>query len=578
MPRFYFHTHPPVAVYLLTTWLLLGASGWMQAQDLREIPKQKPFQLQGSLAIGASYYQAFGIPNRRQPFYWYLSGSPTISLFGIAFPFSITVSEQERRFSQPFNQYGVSPNYKWVKLHAGYRNVRFSDYTLAGASFLGGGIEINPGILRAGFVYGRFARAIDEDSTALDPRIRFIRPAYKRMGYGGKLGIGKANNYVDFLFFTAKDDILSITRPSLRSQVRPQENLTVGIKSQFSLLKKRLAFDIDLGASVLTRDSQLGNTVTPEVSAVKFLNGFVTLNNSTGWFTAGHVASTYTFGLGSVGLRYQRVDPDYQSLGAYYFQTDIQQITIDPSLNLFQGKLSVSGSYGLANDNLNGKQVATTNRVVSSASVSIMPDPSLNINLNYSNFGISQNRVRSVFDDSTAVSLVSASYGFSVTYSLYRKEESHSLSMYGNYQNTADQNRFTRAFSDAGSLSGSISYNYSYNPAGLALGTSVQYSSTQTGGRTIVTIGPNANASGRFLDKKLRVGLNLNCQFRQTDGASDGLTATTNVITGYTLGKQTVSLTGGYVVNRFREQKDGLAFRDFNEFRTSISYGIRFGR
>src|SRR5690606_30555610 len=104
---------------------------------------------------GMWYYGTSGIASRRQPFSWYITGAPVVSIYGISFPFSMTVSEQERRYAQPFNRYGVSPRYKWLTLHAGYRNVRFSDFTLAGVNMLGGGVEINPGIFRFGAMAGR---------------------------------------------------------------------------------------------------------------------------------------------------------------------------------------------------------------------------------------------------------------------------------------------------------------------------------------------------------------------------------------------------------------------------------------
>jgi len=52
----------------------------------------------------------------RKPFTWMLTGSPTLSVYGITLPFSFTISEQQRNFRQPFNKFGVSPYYKWAKL------------------------------------------------------------------------------------------------------------------------------------------------------------------------------------------------------------------------------------------------------------------------------------------------------------------------------------------------------------------------------------------------------------------------------------------------------------------------------
>jgi len=81
---------------------------------------------------------------------WYLQGSPVITVYGIVLPFSFRLSEQQRDFRQPFNQFGVSPYYKWAKLHLGYRSHNWSTYALAGHSITGVGLELTPGKFQVG--------------------------------------------------------------------------------------------------------------------------------------------------------------------------------------------------------------------------------------------------------------------------------------------------------------------------------------------------------------------------------------------------------------------------------------------
>ena len=140
-------------------------------QDMQGLRSQKPISIRRSLSAGLTYYHGDGITNRRHPFSWYLSGAPVITVYGVVMPVSLVVREQESRFSQPFNQYGVSPYYKWAKLHLGYRNIRFSNYTLGRANFLGAGVELNPG--------KRLAKAIRywKITSRKSPAIRSSRPA-----------------------------------------------------------------------------------------------------------------------------------------------------------------------------------------------------------------------------------------------------------------------------------------------------------------------------------------------------------------------------------------------------------------
>ncbi|HEV7379367.1 MAG TPA: hypothetical protein VGN64_06210, partial [Dyadobacter sp.] len=85
-----------IALSLLATCL--------PAQDFATVANQKPFVISGALDVRAIAYQSKGIQGRRSPLSWVISGSPTLAVYGIRIPVSFTFTEQERSFSQPFNQ------------------------------------------------------------------------------------------------------------------------------------------------------------------------------------------------------------------------------------------------------------------------------------------------------------------------------------------------------------------------------------------------------------------------------------------------------------------------------------------
>ena len=106
--------------------------GQFVAQDLEQIGKTKPIRLSGSLNAQAGPYLHFGQGTpRNDPFWWQVAGSPTLSIYGWQFPFSFNVGSRNRSFNQPFNRYGVSPYYKWLTLHAGYRSIRMNPYVMS---------------------------------------------------------------------------------------------------------------------------------------------------------------------------------------------------------------------------------------------------------------------------------------------------------------------------------------------------------------------------------------------------------------------------------------------------------------
>ena len=156
------------------------------AQNLESIGTEKPFTIHGSTSLNLIGYGVSGIPARADPFAFVLTANATVSVYGIAFPFSISLSNRQQSYSQPFNQFGMSPYWKWITVHAGYRNITFSNFTLAGHTFLGAGIELTPSIFRFGFVYGRFDRKTTENPmTATDSL-----PNYRSTGFAVKVGVG----------------------------------------------------------------------------------------------------------------------------------------------------------------------------------------------------------------------------------------------------------------------------------------------------------------------------------------------------------------------------------------------------
>lgn len=130
--------------------LFLCAAFLARSQDLGQITKQKPVVFNGTIGLGLGTYNVKGIPARQRDFSYIFNGAPTLTIYGVTLPFSVVVSDQERSYTQPFNQYGISPTYKWATFHAGWQSLEFSPFTLAGHNFLGGGVELNPGKLRFG--------------------------------------------------------------------------------------------------------------------------------------------------------------------------------------------------------------------------------------------------------------------------------------------------------------------------------------------------------------------------------------------------------------------------------------------
>ena len=114
---------PRELVIILAAFMLAFPSGNLLSQDLTRTDTP-PVTLTGNLVTAAENYSIPGLDTRRPVNSARLYFNPTLSIYGLQLPFSFLLSTHERSYNQPFNQFGVSPTYKSLTLHAGHRSIR----------------------------------------------------------------------------------------------------------------------------------------------------------------------------------------------------------------------------------------------------------------------------------------------------------------------------------------------------------------------------------------------------------------------------------------------------------------------
>lgn len=555
---------------LICIWLCCCAVARAQQSD----QKNKQVQFSGGLNAYAGIYTSNGIVGRNQPNPFGLSGSVTVSLpGGISLPFSAVLGNQGASFRQPFNQFGVSPTYKWATAHAGYRNVSFSPFTLAGHTFLGGGVELNPGMLRIGAVYGRFNKAIS--STLSDPN---IIPSFKRTGYAVKVGYGKPGNYVDLVMLRAQDDTNSIDRQQMSPEkaTTPAENMVIGLTSRL-LFVKHILVEADLAASSYTRDMTAAEVQAEGKSpAFRLVGKLIKPRLSTQLTQATQAALGYQSKWGSVKFQYKRIDPNFQTMGAYYFQSDIQSYTGNMTLNLLKGKARLAGSYGKQFDNLAQNKNARTGRSVGSLMIALNPDPAFGLDISLSNYGLSQRAGLRPLIDTLRIAQNNLSATANLRYSIFNKDYAHIFTLTGTHQQLSDLNTSTAAQTENNSQNASLGYFLQANQSGF--GANLLLSYTQTGlpamvqnGDKLRFYGPTLGSNYAFLKKKLTTSANVSYLINEQADIT-GKILTASVTAGYQLAKkQTISIALNYL-----KSDTGVQTEKFNEFRGNISYGISF--
>lgn len=524
--QFYNMQNSMQCLFVLVLMLLFGSiCNRLLAQDLSQIGKGKAVRMRGTMSLqGGPYFYLGDGQARNEPFWWMAQGNPVLSIYGWQLPFSFSVGSQHRAFNQPFNRFGVSPFYKWATFHFGYRSMRFNPYVMSGLQFLGAGVELNPKGFRFAAFYGRFSKPVRLDTLAsITPD-----PAYRRMGYGIKVGAGSRRNYVDLMLFRAWDDTTSIPSISPSAEIAPQENLAVGLSTRLSFTK-RLHFRLEMAGSFLNRDTRLAVLDTlDEINPVKSL---FTPKIGGQLLTAGNASLQYNLKAVSLRFTFKRVDPDYRSLGAFYQQTDMQSLTLDPSFRMFRNKLRLSGSIGRQQDNLYRRKSFTSVRTIGAATATYAPSKDYSISASMANYGIQQQAGLQVLNDTFRVAQANRSVSLSQNISKSDKKRVINVNTTVSYQQLQDLNPYNTYSSSENTVwFGNIYLNRVRLRDNLNLNGGLNMSRNSFATGNFVLAGPSIGASMPFKNNKIVLNGNLNYNLGFQNGNRSG--STFNLYTG----------------------------------------------
>lgn len=544
--------------------VLIMCGGSVSAQDLSNIKDQKPVQFSGSATVqgGPYFYSGDGQP-RNLPWFWNASGNVTMSLYGWQLPFSFSVGSQQRNFTQPFNRYGVSPYYKWIKLHLGYRSMRFNPYTLNGLQFFGGGIELEPKGFRFAAFYGRFSKPIAQDTLAsISPF-----PAYERTGYGVKIGVGSPRNYVDLSMVHVHDDPSSIPDAVGNARFSPMENLAAGISGRVRITKK-LVWTFDGGASALTEDTRL--PVNDDLAVPAFTTGIFKPRFGTKALFAGNTGLAWTSRYFTLKVNARQLDPGYRSLAAVYQQTDLRAVTVEPTVRFKKNQWRISGSLGKQQDNVKQQKAVASVRTIGSVSVSWNPSRVYGLDASYSNYGIQQQAGLLVLNDTFRVAIANRSYNLSQRFIRANSIRVWTVTLGGGLQKLQDLNPFgTFATTENQVVYGNLLVGRIRNRDNLSLTGGLNFSSNSTTIGNSVLIGPTIGTSVQFAKTKAMTAVNVTWNKALQDGKDAGTTLNFNGNIQYKISAaHRLQLT----VTVLRNETSFVSYRQFTETRFQGGY------
>jgi hypothetical protein len=538
------------------------------AQDLSDIKNIKPLSLTGSLGTTMVFYNANGIKGRQDPFAYGINANATLSVYGISMPFSFAWFNHNSNYSQPFNQFGISPKYKWLTCHFGYRNLTFSEFTLNGHTFLGAGVEMNPGKFRFGALYGKF-----NSNSEYDPYAADSLPKFSRKGWAVKVGYGDEKKFIDFSMLRIGDDPANFKPPKSSDSPLPEQNMAYGLTSKIALTKS-LFFDVDGSMSFYTTNRKAPWLTTIDDALMSMADHFMTINQTSKKYTAIKSALTYKFtDKIATGIEFRRIDPGYQSMGAYFFNNDVQSVTINQTGSFFKNKLSARGSLGLQHDNLDNAKKATSRRTIGSLAGTYTINQIYAIDVNYSNFTTNQKAGKIAIIDSMKLFQVNHSLSIIPRFMKVTDGKSHVVMMNVNFMKLDDKNKKTQNQTQTNTMIGSLTYMLGFLQQKLSLTLSVNHIGLKNNFYTNTMNGLTAGISKVMAGDKLSLNW-INTFMLNKINADKGNILNSMLSANFRLAqKHTLNLNVNFIKNSFGKNS---ATPSYNEIRGDFSYVYTF--
>ncbi|MFT3738788.1 MAG: hypothetical protein QM786_08510 [Breznakibacter sp.] len=562
---------------LLVISILSVATGIVSAQDIEQVAKSKPVKITGGLSANTSLYGAWGMDSRQDPFFWQMVANMNFNFWGVVdMPFSAYFAKENVRYQQPsFSQFGMSPHYKSVTLHLGYRNMTFSPYSLAGLTFLGAGIEFQPkdSWIKANAMYGRFFRAISATDSAQN---RFRDPSYERWGGGFSVTASNKKNELSLIVFKAADKPGSIPDPPASYGIAPAENLVIGIGAKAQVIPQ-IFVSADYTLSAYTADLRTEEKDFQKYTYLNNLGGLFTPRYSSSLHKALETSVNYNGGTFNAGITYKRIDPGYASLGSTFIENDLEDVLLNLSKSFANNKFTLSGNVGQQRNNLDGDKQTENKRVIGSANAAWSVNQSLNINANYSNFTSNTQPTLINFTDSIKYFQINENTSLSLNYNKGTAKLRHSVSLMVALQKATSLNRSATQSLETNNnmVNTSVSYQAGFPQKGLAATTSFQNSVFKNGLTTTRNYGPNIALNKELLKNKLK--LTLSYGYNKVQLSGEGKNSGTQIIrfnSDFQAGKhQSLHLQTSYMRRKDAEKTGTLAPR---ELQASLSYQFTF--
>lgn len=512
------------ALFLMTMFV----SFYSYAQE-----KEKKYSVSGTMGVS---YEGYGLSRSPDGWNGYLPRRPWNQVrfnftpsfsFGKDFkiPFNLNFATKATNFAGPYagiikqsfgqyitnpmNNFGVNPKYKWAELQLGTQYLKYSDLSTGDIGIFGAGVDLRPKIFRFKFFYGISQQGINYFSGPPS-----VTGAFKRKNWMFQLGAEKEGKYLFALNFAkGKDEPNSSSPPPVT--VKPQEGIVMSLVGEYTT-KGGWYIKTEGAESVFTKD-----LTTP----------FDTSKASFEPFLDAHTTTVKDYAAqGSVGKRSKNFDlgitakylgAGFQTTGYPYLQPDRFDYTVNTRINTWKNKMNIVASLGQRVNNVSNTALKAK-QFIGNLNWFTQFDDHWSLNLNYNNFGFQSNSGINPY----GIKNVSNDLGVNPTFNWTNSKMNHLVSLNYNFSKYDERDVISGATTSNKTNTVLVTYVPTYLTKELSPDFSFMYFNNNVPGLKMTLTTFSSGLSTAVAKKKVR----LRGQLQFTIGKLDTFSSNKNFI------------------------------------------------
>ena len=390
--------------HLLTIFIFSSLGAYAQTKT--------PVSISGTAGVS---YEGYGLTTNPGGYNFYparrpwnlvrFNFSPTITAGNFKLPFNFNFSPMRNNFgsvpfgfgslpgfpkqtfgqwlTNPVNNFGINPTYKWAGLQLGTQYLKYSDLSTGDIGAFGYGFSLKPGKLRLKFFRGVSQQAFQPYTGPGTPP-PFVG-AYRRNITMAQIGLEKDDQYfAGFNIVKGTDVISSIITPLTTlpdTTPAPASNLIISFNTKFKITKGWYG-QTELATTITNRNA----TAPGPGTLVKDFKPLLKTNTSSyrdHAIQAGFGKKGKDWDIGA-GLKW--LGAGYNTMGYPFVQNNRLEYTVNTKFNAFKKKTNVVASLGQRFGNWNTSASRTT-QIIANINVFTQFNEHFSINANYNNFG-----------------------------------------------------------------------------------------------------------------------------------------------------------------------------------------------